>query len=146
MHYIADKVENSLKIPLLRITDSVGYEINKTGYNKVGLIGSKYTMESDFFQNRLFHKHGINAIVPDDEEDRDIIEDIIFNELVFNKIKESSKQKIIKIIFDLEKRGAQGTILGCTELGLLVNEKDISIRLFDSTRIHALHAAEYSLR
>ncbi len=145
MHNIANEVENNIDIPLLHITDCVGYEINQQGYNKVGLIGSKDTMEGEIFRDRLFQKYGVKVIIPDEEE-RNISEDIIFNELIFNKFKNSSKQKYLKMIMNIKRKGAQGIILGCTEMGQLVNEKDINIPLFDSTRIHALQAVKYSLR
>ncbi|MHA1842844.1 MAG: aspartate/glutamate racemase family protein, partial [Promethearchaeota archaeon] len=136
MHKMADLIEEQISIPLIHIVDATAKEIKKQGIKKVGLLGTKYTMEQDFYVKRLKEKHGIKVIIPK-EKDRDIIHAVIFNELCLGIIKENSKQQYLKIITDLERSGAEGVILGCTEIPLLITQEDVSIPVFDTTRIHA---------
>ncbi|MHA1412791.1 MAG: aspartate/glutamate racemase family protein [Promethearchaeota archaeon] len=144
MHKMADLIEEQINIPLIHIVDATAKEIKKQGIKKVGLLGTKYTMEQDFYVKRLKEKHGIKVIIPK-ENDRDIIHDVIFNELCLGIVKENSKQQYIKIIKDLERSGAEGVILGCTEIPLLITKEDVSIPVFDTTRIHAEYAVNFAL-
>ena len=144
MHKMADLIEEQINIPLIHIVDATAKKIKKQGIKKVGLLGTKYTMEQDFYVKRLKEKHGIKVIIPK-ENDRDIIHDVIFNELCLGIIKENSKQQYLKIINDLERSGAEGVILGCTEIPLLITQEDVSIPVFDTTRIHAEHAVNFAL-
>jgi aspartate racemase len=144
MHLMADAVQSSIGIPLLHIVDATAEEIKRKQFDRVGLLGTRFTMEHHFYRNRLSEEHGIEAIIPP-EEYRKIIHDILYNELCLGEIKNRSKEKFRKIIEDLVDRGAQGIILGCTEIPLLVNQKDYSIPLFDTTLIHSKAAVEYAL-
>ncbi|MHA1642190.1 MAG: aspartate/glutamate racemase family protein [Promethearchaeota archaeon] len=144
MHKMADLIEEQINIPLIHIVDATAKEIKKQGIKKVGLLGTKYTMEQDFYVKRLKEKYGIKVIIPK-ENDRDIIHDVIFNELCLGIVKENSKQQYIKIIKDLERSGAEGVILGCTEIPLLITKEDVSIPVFDTTRIHAEYAVNFAL-
>ena len=144
MHKMADLIEEQISIPLIHIVDATAKEIKKQGIKKVGLLGTKYTMEQDFYVKRLKEKYGIKVIIPK-EKDRDIIHAVIFNELCLGIIKENSKQQYLKIITDLERSGAEGVILGCTEIPLLITQEDVSIPVFDTTRIHAEHAVNFAL-
>jgi len=143
MHKIAEKIQNNIGIPILHIADLTAEELISMNIKKVGLLGTKYTMEQDFYIDRLKSK-GIEVIVPDAEE-RQIIHSVIYEELSMGIIDPNSKQNYISIIESLSKRGAQGIILGCTEIGLLIKQDDTSIPLFDTARIHAMKSAEYAL-
>ena len=136
MHKMANEVENSINLPLLHIADATAESIKKQNLSKIGLLGTKFTMEQDFYKGRLQEKHNIDVVIPKDE-DRDIVHKIIYNELCLGNIKDSSKKEYIRIIDDLIKQGAQGVILGCTEIPLLVKQNDISFPVFDTTTIHA---------
>ena len=143
MHKIIDDIQKSIKIPILHIADATGIKIVEKRLKKVGLLGTKITMEEDFYKDRLKEQFGIETIVPKENE-REIIHKIIHEELTQDIIKESSKQKYKKIINNLAASGAQGIILGCTEIPLLIKQKDIDIPIFDTTSIHAKAAAEYA--
>lgn len=143
MHKVAEYVRSRIKIPLLSIIDCVANEIKKKGLKKVGLLGTKFTVEDDFYREGL-RKHGIDVVIPKESEIRDIHK-IIFDELCKGIFRDSSKYRLIEIIRNLEKRGAEGVILGCTELPLLIKEDDVDIPIFDSTKIHALYAVEMAL-
>jgi aspartate racemase len=145
IHKIADEVENSISIPLIHIADATGEKIVEKNLKKVGLLGTKCTMSEDFYKKRLKDKYGIQTIVPS-TQDQEIIDYVICKELTFNIIKKSSKQKYIKIIKKLISNGAEGIILGCTEIPLLIKSSDIDIPVFDTTSIHAKKAVEYSLK
>jgi aspartate racemase len=145
MHKVADDVQNSIRIPLLHIADATAEKIKAHGLKKIGLLGTKFTMEEDFYKGRLIKKHGLNVLIPDDK-DRQIIHDVIFHELCLGKINQSSKDKFIRIINKLVDNGAEAVILGCTEIPLLVQQKDVKVPLFDTTRIHAEAAVEYALK
>ncbi len=144
IHKISDEIENSIKIPFIHITDATGEKIVEKNIKNVGLLGTKCTMSEDFYKRRLKAKYGIETIVPN-ELDQEIIDHIICEELTFNIIKNSSKQKYIKIIKKLILNGAEGIILGCTEIPLLIKSSDIDIPVFDTTSIHAKKAVECSL-
>lgn len=145
LHKIADEIQDNINIPILHIVDVTAQEILKKGLSKVGLIGTEYTMEENFYKQRLKEKFNIETIVPDPNE-RKIIHNIIFDELTYEIIKQSSRDKYIKIINGLISRGAEGIILGCTEIPLLIKENDVDTIIFDTTSIHAKAAVEYALK
>jgi len=144
MHKMAGEVQKSTKIPLLHIADVTAEKIKAQGLKKVGLLGTKFTMEEDFYKGRLQEKYGLEVIIPDEEE-RQVIHQILYDELCLGEIKKLSKDKFKKIIGHLVAKGAEGIILGCTEIPLLVDQEDYDIPLFDTTRIHAKAAVEYAL-
>jgi aspartate racemase len=143
MHLIADKLEQNIQLPIIHIASATANAITASGIKKVGLLGTKFTMERDFFTNKLSEK-GIEAIIPDDEE-RDFLHYTIFEELGRGIISLDTKQYYINVINKLITRGAEGIILGCTEIPLLINSNDVAIPLFDTTSIHAKAAVEFAL-
>ena len=145
MHKMAEDVQKSIDIPLLHLADATAEKIREKGLKKIGLLGSRFTMEQDFYKGRLTQKYGLEVLIPDEEE-RQIVHDTIYNELVMGKITKISKQKFKEIIDNLETKGAEGVILGCTEIPLLVKQKDYDILLFDTTTIHAKAAVAYALK
>jgi aspartate racemase len=144
MHKVADEVQRHLRIPILHIADATAQIIKAEGFKKVGLLGTRFTMEEDFYKGRLSQKHNLEILIPDEEE-REVVHRIIYDELCMGETKTSSKTKYMDIINRLAKKGAEGIILGCTEIGLLVNKEDTRVPLFDTTRIHAIAAVEYAL-
>jgi aspartate racemase len=144
MHKLADTIETSVSIPLLHIGDVTAEVIKAKSLHTVGLLGTKFTMEQDFLKGRLTEKHGIKTIIPTDEQ-REIIHRIIYEELVKGVILESSRQEYLLIINDLVEKGAQGIILGCTEIGLLITNEFTDAVLFDTTEIHAVKAVELAV-
>ena len=145
MHKMAEEVEASISIPLLHIADVTAERIISSGLKKVGLLGSAFTMEQDFYKGRLIDKYGLEVVIPSQIE-RKVVDNIIFNELCLGEIKDSSREQIKTIMGNLVDDGAQGIILGCTELPSLIKQKDCSVPLFDTTAIHAKAAAEYAFR
>ena len=145
MHKMAEEVEASIGIPLLHIADVTAERIISSGLKKVGLLGTAFTMEQDFYKGRLIDKYGLEVVIPSQIE-RQVVDNIIFNELCLGEIKDSSREQIETIMGNLVDDGAQGIILGCTELPSLVKQKDCSVPLFDTTAIHAKAAAEYAFR
>ena len=145
MHKMADDVEKAIGIPLLHIADATAETIKARGLQVVGLLGTKFTMEEDFYRGRLVEGHGLEVLIPD-AEDREIVHRVIYDELVLGEIKSESRDQYRRIIEKLIAAGAQGIILGCTEIGLLVKEEDSSVPLFDTTYIHAVSAVEYALK
>lgn len=143
MHKLSDVIEKNIKIPLLHIADVTAEVITESGIKKVGLLGTKFTMEQDFIKDRLINKHKIETIIPN-EEQRNEIHRIIYTELVKGLIKDESREIYKEIINDLKSRGAEGIILGCTEIMLLINKNNTENILFDTTEIHALKAIEYA--
>jgi aspartate racemase len=144
-HEGSEIIAKSLNVPLLHIADSTGQHIISQNLQKVALLGTKFTMEKSFYKKRLNQKFGIEVIVPE-LADRNLIHDIIYNELCFGKIKQISKRTMISIINNLiHDEGAQGIILGCTELPLLINQKDVTVPIFDTTKIHALTAVDFAI-
>ena len=144
MHLCIDAVRKVVGIPVIHIADSTAKEIQKKGIQKVALLGTKYTMEKDFFRD-ILKKHAIATIIPDVEE-RDEIHRIIYDELAQGKFKKSSKEKYLKIIDSLILNGAEGIVLGCTEIPLLINQNDVSLPIFDTTRIHAAAGFEFATK
>lgn len=145
MHKVFDEMQKSVKIPVLHIIDATAEKIKSCYLNKVGLLGTKYTMEEDFYKGRLSKKHSINVIVPDEKE-RQVVHDVIYNELCVGKMRKESKEKFRKIMANLVANGAEGIILGCTEIQLLIKQEDCRIPLFDTTEIHAKAAVEYAFK
>jgi aspartate racemase len=144
MHKMADAVEAAIQIPLLHIADATARAVKTQGFSKIALLGTKFTMEEDFYRLRLAEKHGLEVMIPD-REDREIVHSVIYDELVLGEIKPESRIKYKRIIGKLVAAGAQGIILGCTEIGLLVKQGDSQVPLFDTTAIHAVSAVEMSL-
>lgn len=143
MHKVADKVAAAVTVPLLHIADATARELTANKLKTVALLGTKYTMEQDFYKAKLI-EHGINVMVPE-EEDRTLINDVIYQELCLGNISPKSKQAFLKILDKLAASGAEGVILGCTEIGLLIQQNDTSIPLFDTALIHAKAAALQAL-
>lgn len=144
MHKIFDEIQRSVKIPLIHIAQSTANALKEANITKIGLLGTKYTMMQDFYKNILI-KEGIEAIIPDENDIQDV-NDIIFSELCKGQIKEKSKEKYLEIIEKLKNKGAQGVVLGCTEIGLLLSKNDTQIPIFDTTLIHALDAVNLALK
>ncbi|MDG3075999.1 aspartate/glutamate racemase family protein [Bacillus halotolerans] len=143
MHKVLGYIQEMITIPILHIADATAEQIIRQDIRSVGLLGTNYTMEQDFYKSRIA-SHDINVIVPDDDE-RELINNIIYQELCLGEIKQSSKNIYKKIINNLVDRGAEGIILGCTEIGLLVKVEDSKVPLFDTTLIHAQKAVNKSL-
>ncbi len=143
MHKVSAEVESSLDIPLIHIGDVTADAIKKQGLKKVGLLGTKYTMEQDFIKNRIVNR-GIEVIIPD-EADREIIHNVIYTELAKGIISDDSRKAYLTIIDKLVAEGAEGVILGCTEIGMLIKPTDTEVPTFDTTIIHAEKAVELAL-
>lgn len=144
MHKVAEAIQAQVHIPLLHIADATAQQIKGEGLHKVGLLGTRFTMEEDFYTSRLTEEHGLDVIVPDVPA-RAIVHRVIYDELVRGKIQPGSKKQYLEIIEQLVQAGAEGVILGCTEIGLLIRPGDCRVPLFDTTRIHAVAAADYAL-
>lgn len=144
MHKVADEIQANINIPFLHIADATGRKIVAAGLKKVGLLGTRFTMEEDFYKALLRQTHGLDVIIPGDME-RVEIHRVIYEELVLGKIEQNSKESYLATIDHLVKDGAEGIILGCTEIGLLVHNSDVRVPLFDTTRIHAEAAVEFAL-
>jgi aspartate racemase len=144
MHKVAPDIEKAIHIPILHIADATAEVLVDKGIKTVGLLGTAFTMEQDFYKGRLIQKHGLEVVVPN-EPDRKIVHNVIYQELCLGRMIESSKIEYLRIIKRLANQGAEGVILGCTEIGLLVNQRDTDIELFDTTAIHAEKAVEYAI-
>jgi len=144
MHKVVSTIEASVGIPLLHIADPTALKIREAGYSKVGLLGTRFTMEQGFYVDRLKERHGLQVLVPK-PEDRDLVHRVIYEELCLGKVLPQSRAEFRRVIADLKELGAQAVILGCTEISLLVGPDDAEIPLFDTTRIHARSAAERAL-
>jgi len=144
MHKVAPEIESTLTIPILHIADATAEMILTSGISKVGLLGTKFTMEQTFYKGRLSERHGIEVIVPE-RQDREIIHGVIYQELCLGKVNKKSRQEYVRIIESLAAEGAEAVILGCTEISLLVQQEQTSVPLFDTTKIHAIKAAEKAL-
>lgn len=143
MHKVFDQVQSYVSVPLLHIAQVTADALKRENISKVGLLGTKYTMEQDFYKGKLA-ENGIEVIIPE-EKDIDTVNSIIFQELCVGEIKDESRKKYLEIIDEMTEKGAQGVILGCTEIGLLVHQADTSAKLFDTTQIHGETAAYMSL-
>jgi len=144
MHKVAPEIANSIKIPLLHIADATAEVLLGEDIKTVGLLGTAFTMEQDFYKGRLTENYGLKVLVPN-SEDMQIVHKIIYEELCLGQIRPDSKVEYLRIIDMLSKQGAEAVILGCTEIGMLVNQGDTKIRLFDTTAIHAAKAVEYAI-
>lgn len=145
MHLCSAAIKDGIDIPFLHIAEATGEKIKEQQLQKVLLLGTKFTMEKDFFRDILNNDFGIEVIIPN-ESDRDIVHQIIYKELVHGKITSASKEAYQRIIKTAISTGAQGVILGCTEIPLLIHSGDVAIPTFDTTRIHAESAVEFALR
>jgi len=144
MHKVADTIEQACSLPLLHIADATGRAIGRRGLRRVGLLGTRFTMQEDFYRRRLAQSWGIEVVVPDDH-DSDIIHRVIFEELCRGQIRPESREAYRCIIARLENQGIEGLILGCTEIGLLIGQDDATVPLFDTTSIHAASAVAFAL-
>lgn len=144
MHKVVPDMQKYINIPIIHIAEATYNRIKEAGIKNIGLLGTKYTMKEDFYKNILIDK-GLNVIIPEDDE-VEFINNVIFNELCKGDIKAESKRKFLEIVDRLKLRGAEGIILGCTEIVMLISQKDIDIKVFDTTQIHAETAAELSLK
>lgn len=144
MHKVAPAIEAAVAIPLLHIADPTAAKIKEAGYNSVGLLGTRFTMEQEFYRDRLRNRHGLHVMVPN-EVDRDTVHRIIYEELCLGAVLPDSRGAYRRIIEDLASQGAEAIILGCTEISLLVDQQDSRVPLFDTTAIHARAAAEMAL-
>ena len=145
MHKMADEVQEVIRIPILHIVDVTAEAIRANREKRVGLLGTKFTMEQDFYKGRLRDKHGVEVVIPG-EEDRQVVHDILYSELCMGEIKELSKGKFKSVIQNLVDRGAQSVILGCTEIPLIVSQDDYDIPVYDTTTLHAQAAVDFALQ
>jgi len=143
MHKVADEIQVGISIPLLHIADITAAEVRSNGIKTIGLLGTSYTMEQDFYRSRL-ETQGIKVLIPK-ETDRVIVNTVIYRELCLGKVTDESRANYKRIIKDLIQQGADGIILGCTEIGLLVKSQDSTVPLFDTTLFHAIGAVNYAL-
>lgn len=144
MHKVADRIEAAVDLPLLHIADPTAAQIRGAGLVRVGLLGTRFTMEQAFYKDRLREQHGLEVLVPA-ADDREIVHRVIYEELCLGVIEERSRSEYRRIMGDLVERGAQAIILGCTEISLLVQAADAQVPLFDTTAIHAQAAADFSV-
>jgi aspartate racemase len=143
MHKVAPAIEAAVRIPLLHVVDGVATDIRAAGFSQVGLLGTRFTMEQAFYTERL-QQHGLQVLIPD-QQDRDVIHRVIYEELCLGKIIDESREVYRRIMAGLVTQGAQAIILGCTEIALLVGQGDATVPLFDTTSIHARKAADMAL-
>jgi aspartate racemase len=144
MHKVASEVEAAVRIPLLHIADATAQAVKQAGHNRVGLLGTRFTMEESFYRDRLHDRHGLEVIVPS-APDRKTVHGVIYQELCLGRIEPHSRAAFQRIMTALAERGAEAIILGCTEISLLVGMEDASVPLFDTTAIHARAAADLAL-
>jgi len=144
MHKMADEVQAANHIPLLHIADATAEQVRAAGLGKIGLLGTRFTMEEDFYAGRLAQRFGLQVLIPGAAE-REVVHRVIYDELVVGKILPASRLAYRQVIAGLVAQGAQGVILGCTEIGLLVKPEDSPVPLFDTTRLHALAAVSYAV-
>lgn len=144
MHKVADAIESAVRIPLLHIADPTATKIRRAGFNKVGLLGTRFTMEQSFYKDRLVQRHGLQVLVPS-AGDRGTVHRVIYEELCLGQVHKSSRTEYQRVMADLVGQGAQAIILGCTEISLLLGQDDSPLPLFDTTAIHALSAVDWAL-
>jgi aspartate racemase len=144
MHKVADAITDAVHIPLLHIADPTALAIQQAGFSKVGLLGTRFTMEQDFYRSRLESKLGLTVLTPS-QADRDLVHRIIYDELCLGQVREASRQIYLRVIRDLQTQGAQAIILGCTEIALLVQPQHCTLPLFDTTALHARSAALWAM-
>lgn len=144
MHKVAPQVAEAVSIPLLHIADATAQRLAADGIRRVGLLGTRFTMEQDFYKGRIAEGFGIEVLVPD-EAQRDLVHEVIYTELCLGQVKETSRQRYLEIIQSLRERGAEAVILGCTEIALLVQQSHTEVPLYDTTAIHAEEAVKWAL-
>jgi aspartate racemase len=144
MHKVADAIQSAVSIPLLHIADPTAQAIKTAGLTRVGLLGTRFTMEQDFYRSRLEQSHGLTVLTPP-PADRDLVHQIIYEELCLGQVKDTSRSIYLRVISDLQTQGAQAVILGCTEIEMLVKPQDCALPLFDTTFLHARSAAMWAL-
>lgn len=143
MHKVVPQIQSKISIPIIHIAEATADELKHNNISQIALLGTKYTMTQDFYKEKLTNA-GITVLIPDEQE-IETVNDIIYNELCLGIISEASKEKFLCIINSLAEQGAQGVILGCTEIGLLIGQKDSDLPVFDTTQIHAVKAAKISM-
>jgi aspartate racemase len=145
MHKVAEEIQASVQIPLLHIADATAQVVKDSGIRAIGLLGTRFTMEEEFYKGRLSQQYGLQVHIPNAQE-REVIHRVIYDELVVGEIKQHSKEQYLGIIERMIAQGVEAVILGCTEIGLLIHEQDSRVPLFDTTRIHAEAAVEYAFK
>ncbi len=145
MHKVAPQIERSINIPILHIADATAEKILENGIRRVGLLGTNFTMQEDFYTGRLANKYGLEVLIPE-RADRQIVHQVIYDELCLGKVLDGSRSEYLRIIARLAGQGAEAVILGCTEIALLVGQADTQVPLFDTTQIHAERAVEEALK
>ncbi len=143
MHKVVPAISAATSLPLLHIADPTAAVIREAGLDTVGLLGTRFTLEESFYRDRL-QKHGLRVLIPE-ADDRDIVHRVIYDELCLGQIQAASRQEYRRIVASLVAAGAQGIILGCTEISLLIGDSDAEVPLFDTTRLHALAAVEWAI-
>jgi aspartate racemase len=144
MHKVAPAIEQAVDIALLHIADPTGDAIRAAGFSTVGLLGTRFTMEQDFYRDRLRERHGIDVLLPS-PADRELVHRVIYEELCLGQVRDDSRAAYRRVMADLARQGAQAIILGCTEITLLVSAQDAQVPLFDTTALHARAAAEWAI-
>jgi len=144
LHKVAPQVQARVHVPLVHIAEAAAERLQEQGVTRVGLLGTKYTMTQEFYRDKLVER-GIEVLIPEEEEDIELVNRVIFEELCLGVVKEESRAEYLRMIESLQQRGAQGILLGCTELGLIVSDKDVMLPLFDTTEIHANKALSLAL-
>jgi len=144
MHKVAPAIEAAVSIPLLHIADATAARVRQAGIRTVGLLGTRFTMEEEFYRGRLESRHGVGVLVPD-ADGRELVHRVIYDELCLGVVREASRTAFREIIGRLVERGAEGVILGCTEIAMLVSASDAPVPVFDTTQIHAASAVDFAL-
>ncbi|WP_050938554.1 aspartate/glutamate racemase family protein [Vibrio harveyi] len=144
MHKVADQIQQAVNVPLVHIADATAEQLVADGIKKVGLLGTRFTMEQDFYKQRLIDKFGVDVVVPS-SDDQTIVHDVIYNELCKGEVRDDSRQHYLTIIEKLVEQGAEAVILGCTEIAMLVEPQHTDVKLYDTTEIHAKAAVEKAL-
>ncbi|MET2971476.1 aspartate/glutamate racemase family protein [Vibrio harveyi] len=144
MHKVADQIQQAVNVPLVHIADTTAEQLVMDGIKKVGLLGTRFTMEQDFYKQRLIDKFGVDVVVPS-SDDQTIVHDVIYNELCKGEVRDDSRQHYLTIIEKLVEQGAEAVILGCTEIAMLVEPQHTDVKLYDTTEIHAKAAVEKAL-
>lgn len=144
MHKVVPQIEANITIPILHIADATAEQLLSDGVTKVGLLGTRFTMEQDFYKRRLVDKFGIEVLVPN-EDDRDVIHSVIYEELCQGVVNAESRERYLDVVDRLASQGAQAVILGCTEIALLINQNHTNVPLYDTTKIHADYAVKWAI-
>lgn len=144
MHKVAPQIEANITIPILHIADATAEQLLSDGVTKVGLLGTRFTMEQDFYKRRLVDQFGIEVLVPN-EDDRDVIHSVIYEELCQGVVNAESRERYLDVVDRLASQGAQAVILGCTEIALLINQSHTNVPLYDTTKIHADYAVKWAI-